>query len=318
MAAETGNGDLRDQVKKGLSEIRTTVLGVQILLGFQYSVLFQSGFPHLSTLRRSMELLAAGLLLTCIVLLLAPVAFHQITAKGQSTAAQERFAKRMLEISLLPFTLAIGAAVIVAIGEAFAPAAVAVGIAASLASAALWYGWGMLMAKPRAAPHQGVQPIPLKDRLDDLMTETRIVLPGVQALLGFQLIAYLNNGFAKLAPAAKTAHGVGLVLLLAAMILLMTSAPFHRLAEDGRDTERVCRFTARLILAALALLGAAFATDAYVVTSVITADASLALAAALAAAIASAILWFAWPLAARRWGAGSAPAPKSETAAGHA
>ena len=34
------------------------------------------------------------------------------------------------------------------------------------------------------------------------MTETRIVLPGVQALLGFQLIAYLYSGFSKL-PVAR-------------------------------------------------------------------------------------------------------------------
>ena len=36
-------------------------------------------------------------------------------------------------------------------------------------------------------PSQGVS---LKDRVGDLMTETRIVLPGVQALLGFQFAAY--------------------------------------------------------------------------------------------------------------------------------
>lgn len=152
-------------------------------------------------------------------------------------------------------------------------------------------------ARPAAAE---VQATSLKDRIADLMTETRIVLPGVQALLGFQFAAYLTEGFPKLEPGARTAHDLGLALLLISMILLMTPAPFHRLADGGKDSERTCRVGAACILGALATLAFGIAADAYVAISVVTKNAGAALAGGLVAATAGLGLWLAVPLARRR------------------
>jgi hypothetical protein len=41
----------------------------------------------------------------------------------------------------------------------------------------------------------------LKDEIANLIEEARMVLPGIQALFGFQLIAVFNDGFRDLEPA---------------------------------------------------------------------------------------------------------------------
>ena len=39
---------------------------------------------------------------------------------------------------------------------------------------------------------------PLKTKIEQMLTEARVVIPGAQALLGFQLIAVLTKAFADL------------------------------------------------------------------------------------------------------------------------
>jgi hypothetical protein len=296
--------DIRDQVKKGLSEVRTTVLGGQILLGFQYEALFQNGFETLTPLRKLLELAAFALLVCAMVLMIAPAAYHQLSERGQSSQRQRQFTKLMVGMSLAPFALAIGVNIVVATGgELGLAGSVGLAVAAVLGAAFLWYGIEIMAARssgPRSPKSQAdTVAVSLKERVGDLMTETRIVLPGVQALLGFQFAAYLTQAFAKLPADARMAHDISLVLLLTSMVLLMTPAPFHRLAEDGRETERLCRLTVRLIALALAALALAVALDVYVaVMAVMNNSLAASLAAALAATLALAV-WFAYPLMAR-------------------
>ena len=309
--------EIQDQVKKGLSEVRTTILGGQILLGFQYEALFQNGFETISPLRRALELLAFGLLLLAIVFIIAPAAFHQISEAGRGTGRQRRFIKLMVALSLAPFALAIGVNIVVAAGgELGLAGATALAVTAVLVAAFLWYGLELMAAKPREGGRLDSQSadVTLKERISELMTETRIVLPGVQALLGFQFAAYLTQAFANLPADARIAHDVGLVLLLTSMVLLMTPAPFHRLAEDGRETERLCRVTVTMIVLALGALALGLAADVYVATMVVVKDSLVALFAALAAAAVGLSVWFVYPLLAR----GHGPASQAESLARHA
>jgi hypothetical protein len=43
-----------------------------------------------------------------------------------------------------------------------------------------------------------------------MLTEARVVLPGVQALLGFQLISVISQSFEKLPTSSKLVHAVSL------------------------------------------------------------------------------------------------------------
>lgn len=138
-----------------------------------------------------------------------------------------------------------------------------------------------------------------KESITELLTEARIVLPGVQALLGFQFASYLTSAFEKLPPAAKLVNTGSLLLLVLAMVLLMTPAPYHRLAEGGEHTKHFERVTERLVLAALVPLALGVAGDVFVVTSVVLGSWAGA-TIALSCACGMAALWFGLPLMARR------------------
>ena len=52
----------------------------------------------------------------------------------------------------------------------------------------------------KSGKDQETQPAKLKDKVDDALTEARVVLPGAQALLGFQFAAMLAPGFRSCRP----------------------------------------------------------------------------------------------------------------------
>ncbi|MBV8682551.1 MAG: hypothetical protein JO111_06735 [Caulobacteraceae bacterium] len=306
MARQREQQEIRDQVQQGLSETRTTVLGGQILMGFQYEAMFQSGFPKLSPLGQELQLWGFILILAAIVLMIAPASFHQLSERGESTEGQRAALRALIPISLAPFTVGVGLNVLIGPGMAigWAPAGLAA-VVVVLGAVFLWYGMELIAMRSRADPPGGELPrqappdTSLKDEIKDLMTETRIVLPGAQALLGFQFIGYLTEGYAHLSTPGRIGHGVALAALIVSMVLLMTPAPFHRLAENGQETERLRRLTVRMILGALAALAAAFAADLFVAIEIVTGQTGLALGGALAAAVAIAAIWFVWPLSRR-------------------
>src|SRR6202008_3437664 len=147
-------------------------------------------FTSLPAWRQELSLAAFVLLVATVVLVIAPASHHQIAARGQRTWRQAVFSRRVMALSLCPFALAIGLNIVVAAGAELGPRLGAV-IGAATAGLALflWSGIEWMHKRsgappPPAAPEQPTTP--LKDRIADLMTETRIVLPGVQALLAFQ------------------------------------------------------------------------------------------------------------------------------------
>lgn len=74
----------------------------------------------------------------------------------------------------------------------------------------------------------------LKDEMRNVIEEARMILPGVQALFGFQTMAVFNNRFEELASPSRFAYLAALGLLTLAMGLLMTPAAYNRLAERGK------------------------------------------------------------------------------------
>ena len=62
-----------------------------------------------------------------------------------------------------------------------------------------------------------------------ILEECRMVLPGIQALFGFQLIAVFNQGFnEKLSTAQQQLHFISIILTVCAVALVMTPAALHR------------------------------------------------------------------------------------------
>jgi hypothetical protein len=143
------------------------------------------------------------------------------------------------------------------------------------------------------------QDLDLVQELNQSIEEARMVLPGLQALFGFQTIAVFNERFGDLPEAGRYAHLLALLLVVLSIGLIMTPAPFCRIAEPGRVTRRAIAITSRLIGWAMAPLAIALGLE--VACVLLLAELSIPAAAAAGSAVAVALLclWIVFPLKAR-------------------
>ena len=108
--------------------------------------------------------------------------------------------------------------------------------------------------------------VKLADAASFLLDECRMVLPGIQALFGFQMIAVFNQRFADdLARREQVIHFVSLSLVAIAIALIMTPAVYHRTEGVREVSERFLRNSTRLLVASMVTLGFALCLDYYVV-----------------------------------------------------
>ena len=91
----------------------------------------------------------------------------------------------------------------------------------------------------------------LTDRIKQVLMESRMVLPGTQALLGFQIVIFLVKEFDRLPREIQWTHFGSLVAVTISAILLITPAAYHRIAEHGEDSEEFHNFASRTMLAAM-------------------------------------------------------------------
>ncbi|MFB9245843.1 DUF6328 family protein [Massilia antarctica] len=74
----------------------------------------------------------------------------------------------------------------------------------------------------------------LHEEMRNIIEEARVILPGVQALFGFQTIAVFNDRFAGLPSYATLCHLVGLGMVIIAVALVMTPAVYYRVVGPGQ------------------------------------------------------------------------------------
>lgn len=141
--------------------------------------------------------------------------------------------------------------------------------------------------------------LPLSKAAQYLLEECRTVLPGIQALFGFQLIAVFNQGFSqKLTVAEQRLHLLAILLLALAIALIMAPAAYHRQSGPQEVTSTFVRLASRLLLASMVPLAISICIDFYLVGHIIYPGAIMfVLAAALFVTIA--VLWFVLPRAIR-------------------
>ncbi|ABF39012.1 hypothetical protein Acid345_0007 [Candidatus Koribacter versatilis Ellin345] len=92
-----------------------------------------------------------------------------------------------------------------------------------------------------------------------------MVLPGAQALLGFQFINVWLGGFDTISQHAKLTHLASLCSVAIATILLVLPAAYHRIAEAGEDTANFVRFAGRMLLTAMVFLALGICGDFFVI-----------------------------------------------------
>ena len=129
--------------------------------------------------------------------------------------------------------------------------------------------------------------------------EARMLLPGVQALMGFQLMAAFNQRFEQFSPGEQIMHFAAFLLLALTMGLLMAPAAYHRQAERCMVTERFVKMSSRLLTIAMVPFIAGICLDTYLLGKMILKETAPAILAAGAALVVFVGLWFVLPQLAR-------------------
>src|SRR5438128_2595950 len=97
----------------------------------------------------------------------------------------------------------------------------------------------------------------------EALEEARMVLPGIQALFGFQLIAVFNERFSQLPSAEQLAHFAATILIAVAIGLIMTPAAYHRQVEPGTVSSFFVGLASLLITAAMVPLMLGLCLEVY-------------------------------------------------------
>ncbi|OWV97147.1 DUF6328 family protein [Rhizobium sp. R693] len=287
---------LTDKTKTALDELRMLILGAQILLGFQFQAPFQDAFSSLSFLEKGIEVIVLCLMVMIIGLLITPSARHRIVERGEATSGFNGFVTRISLLALAPFALALGLDIGVAVNRGLGlTAGVAAGLLGGLAAIGLWYGPLLRDGKGDLSMATSDEKTPTVAKIDYVLTEARVVLPGAQALLGFQLAIVLTSGFADLSTSAKAFHCVALGAVALATILLVTPAAYHRIVYDGSNVAEFYHIASRFLLAATVFLALGLTADVHVVIGKVTQSQVFANATAAVAALMLFGFWHLWP-----------------------
>lgn len=126
--------------------------------------------------------------------------------------------------------------------------------------------------------------------------EARMILPGIQALFGFQLIVVFNPGFAaSLSRGEQMAHLGAIGAIIAAIVLMIAPAAYHRQAEPGGVSARFVSLANRFLCAGLAFLQLGVTLDFYLIARVILEDSAWAMSGAGAVFAITTFWWFIFP-----------------------
>jgi hypothetical protein len=291
--------ELERKLKLALDESRLLILGAQVLFGFQFQGVFQARFASLPWFAQAMQAAGLLLLLAAVSLLIAPSMQHQIAYRGETRRAALEDATRYADVSLFPLTLGLGASAFV-VFQFFggATAGLVAGTIFVAVGLGLLYGLGFALKRGKKRSHLPKEEAetPLKVKIEQLLTEARVIIPGGQALLGFQFVATLTDAFAALPGSVQLVHAVALCLVALAVMLLMTPAALHRIAYGGEDDLQFFRIGSRFVTTAAAPLALGISADVYVVFAKITGNGPAAFMAGSLSAVSVLGLWYLYPL----------------------
>ena len=146
-------------------------------------------------------------------------------------------------------------------------------------------------------PQAEEEKVKLSEAASFLLEECRMVLPGIQAIFGFQLVAVFNQRFGDLTEREQTVHFIAMSLNAIAIAMVMCPAAYHRMSMPFRVTRQFIRNSSRLLMAAMVPLGLSLAADYYIIARLVFEDTHRGWLGALAVALFAilTLFWFIFP-----------------------
>src|SRR3954470_9837381 len=98
MCIESRVPALQDKLENALNESRILMLGVQVLIGFDYRAVFEDRFANLPLALQELRLASLGLMLLSLTLLISPVPYHWIFGRGRNPQELHGYGQKIIEI----------------------------------------------------------------------------------------------------------------------------------------------------------------------------------------------------------------------------
>jgi len=138
--------------------------------------------------------------------------------------------------------------------------------------------------------------LPLSEAVTHLLEECRMVLPGIQALFGFQLIAVFNSTFReRLSSTEQYFHLAAVGLVAVAVALVMAPAALHRQTDPQAASQDFITTASRLLLLSMFPLMLGISFDFYLIARLILNNMALSLLLGTLLLCLFATLWFLFP-----------------------
>jgi hypothetical protein len=146
------------------------------------------------------------------------------------------------------------------------------------------------------ATRKETEELRLAEAVTHLLEECRMVLPGVQALFGFQLIAVFNSGFSdRLSYGEQNLHLIALACVACAGALIMSPAAYHRQTNPRAVSAHFLAVGGRLLLISMVPLMTGIGLDFYLIVRIVRHDVGFAVGSAVALVLFFATCWFGLP-----------------------
>ena len=200
-----------------------------MLFGFQLNGVFQEAFPDLAESTRLLTCFGQFLMVLSIALLIAPSMQHRIIEGGEDSNRIHRATTLYAGWALLPFEISLGLGAYVVFDHLYGRmAALFIGTTFCLLAGFFWFGFEAIvkLSTGNKRMREAEKPTPLPAKIDQMLTEARVILPGAQALLGFQLTVTLTRAFEQLPEHVKLLHAAALCCVGFAVILLIRRRHF--------------------------------------------------------------------------------------------
>jgi DMSO reductase anchor subunit len=302
---------LHDKIENALNETRILILGAQVVVGVQMRIFFEDDFQHVAMEYQFVLFVGLAAMLLGLAFLMAPASYHTIVEEHRDTPELHRFTTAMLAMGLLPFAISLATTLFVSFQKLTAlSTAIAAGASACVICIALWYGYPLLerwrksghfelrrllypiSKEDMGAEKQGEQKI--TDQVKEVLVESRMVLPGAQALLGFQFINIWLSGFDTISQAMKLVHLASLCSVAVSTVLLMLAPAYHRIVETGDDTREFVQFAGRMLLTAMVFLAVGVCGDFMVIAAKLELPMSVSVGLSVAMLVVFLGLWFGY------------------------
>ena len=112
--------------------------------------------------------------------------------------------------------------------------------------------------------------LPVDQAATFVLDESRMILPGIQALFGFQLMIVFNDAFTeKLSIAEQRLHLLSIALLLITTMTIMAQAVFHRQTAVRHVEDEFIRIASRLMLFGMVPLATSVCIEFYLISRLI-------------------------------------------------